>query len=414
MPRRREVRKALDWEELEQAPNTRGAFSFLKPQSAVVSIADHRQVEPSLPDSEECAVRPPKQVRTTSTVDHMSTVDVLQKNGRPYRIHPCQKVQDAHSHGENQLYAMLWAEGHADPHATDDVFPKSKIVTMGWDRMARRAGMSDKAAKRNMQQLISKLAVELIAPEDCGIRRGRTYRVYSFTSILEVRKKYGMEYVVKDKGVRFVAKDGSPLQIDITHKTSTVDIPSTVDNTSTVTVDITSPETVDKTSPPLGSTLVSKAIATTTTTQDGDIEKIVNALSMYDIPDQKAALRLLRECREVCPNAEPEEIAEVIREKAKSLQQNPSVRNLIGLLLSSVPSSFEKSCISGLRRRWEAEMERALEAKREKERRRAEEYAWVMEDRKMYKAVLNNPESTEKEKEEARREIEELSCFDEE
>lgn len=36
MPRRREVREALDWEELEQAPNTRGAFSFLKAQGGVV------------------------------------------------------------------------------------------------------------------------------------------------------------------------------------------------------------------------------------------------------------------------------------------------------------------------------------------------------------------------------------------
>ncbi len=38
-PRSKEV---LDWEELEQAPNTRGAFSFLRVTGPVINIAEHR------------------------------------------------------------------------------------------------------------------------------------------------------------------------------------------------------------------------------------------------------------------------------------------------------------------------------------------------------------------------------------
>ena len=404
MPRRREVREALDWEELEQAPNTRGAFSFLKAQGAVVSIADHRQVEPSPLPREEYAAQPP------DPIDITSTVDVFQKSSRPYRIHRCQKVQDAHSHGENQLYAMLWAEGRTDISTNDDA-PKSKIVTMGWDRMARKAGMSDKAAKRNLQLLISKLAVELIAPEDSRIRRGRTYRIHCFTSILEARKKWGMEYVVKDKGVRFVAKDGSPLQLDMVRKTSTVDIPSTVDKTSTGTVDITSTDTVDKTSPPLGSILESKQVKTTTTTAS-DIAKIVLALSQYGVADEIAARKMLRDCQECCPSATPEEIAAVIHEKALILRVNPSVRNLIGLLLSTIPNCFEDSCISELRRKWAAEQKRIDEAEIERARRREVDFAWVVRDRNRFQAVLQNPASTDHEKQEARRRIEELACFE--
>ncbi len=405
MPRRREVREALDWEELEQAPNTRGAFSFLKAQGAVVSIADHRQVEPSAPSLEECAAQ------QSRPMDITSTVDVVQKTARPYRIHLCQKVQDAHSHGENQLYAMLWAEGRTDILATDDASQKSKIVTMGWDRMARKAGMSDKAAKRNLHQLIAKLAVEQIAPEDSGTRRGRTYRVFCFTSILEARKQCGMEYVAKDKGVRFVAKDGSPLKLDMTRKTSTVDIPSTVDKTSTGTVDITSTDTVDKTSPPLGSLLGSRRVITTTT-KVANVVKVVQALSQYGVADEVAVQKMLRACQERGTDATPEEIAAVIHEKALSLRMNSSVRNLIGLLLSAVPSCFEESCIAELRRKWAAERERARETELERARRREEDLAWVARDRNRYEAVLQNPASTDQEMQEARRRIEELACFE--
>jgi hypothetical protein len=306
---------------------------------------------------------------------------------------------------------MLWAEGRADTISANDASPKSKIVTMGWDRMARKAGMSDKAAKRNLQQLISKLAVKQIAPEDSGIRRGRTYRVYGFTSILEAQKKFGMEYVVKDKGVRFVAQDGSPLQVDLARKTSTVDIPSTVDNTSTGTVDITSTDTVDKTSPPLGSLLGSKQEKTTTTTA-GDVVKIVQALSHHGVADEIAARKMLRDCLECCPSATPEEIAAVIHEKALSLRMNSSIRNLIGLLLSTVPNCFEDSCISELRRKWAAEQERANEAEIERARQREEDFAWVARDRERFQAVLQNPAATDHEKQEARLRIDELACFD--
>jgi hypothetical protein len=116
---------------------------------------------------------------------------------------------------------------------------------MGWDRMARKAGMSDKAAKRNLTLLIEKLAVDLIASEVSATRTGRTYRVYSYAAILERRAAAGMLYVIRDKGVRFlteteVAAFSGAKATGPTDKTSTVDISSTVDKEPTKTGDKTS------------------------------------------------------------------------------------------------------------------------------------------------------------------------------
>ncbi len=45
MKRQPNSTEVLDWEELEQAPNPRGAFSFLRPQSPVINTQEHRQQE---------------------------------------------------------------------------------------------------------------------------------------------------------------------------------------------------------------------------------------------------------------------------------------------------------------------------------------------------------------------------------
>jgi hypothetical protein len=261
MKRQRKTAELLDWEELEEAPNTRGAFSFLRPQSQVISIREHRQQE--LEDPTDSS-----RYDKTSTVDNLSTVDVSvrttasPKRARPYKVHRCFTVQDGHSAGENQLYSALWRSAVADVTVPND--PDTKRVTMGWDRMAHKAGMSDKAAKRNLRLLIGKLAVELIASENSATRTGRTYRVYSYAAILQRRIAAGMVCVIRDKGVRFLSEaegeaSSKSETIEPTHKTSTVDIPYTVDITTIVTGDKTSTDTVDITSPPSGRLCTSSA-----------------------------------------------------------------------------------------------------------------------------------------------------------
>ena len=408
MKRRPNTPTILDWEELENAPNTHGAFSFLRSQNTIINIEEHRQRDNALLEN---GLAPPDK---TYTVDKTTTVDGIPafpktSQQRPYRIHRCYKAQDAHSNGENQLYAALWHAGALDG-------PDAKRITIGWDRMARSAGMSDKAAKRNLTQLIEKLAVDLIAGEDSFSRTGRTYRIHSFKAILEKRNAAGLLFVTKDKGVRFVsepkglnldAKGSKDPSEDIT---STVDKASTVDKPTTVTVDKTPPDTVDKTSTPLGSSLVIKNKKTTTT--DENLSSIVAALSAYTVADQQAAERIVSGSRTACGDASLEEIAAVIHLKAPTIIRNRAIHNPLGLLMRAVPLCFEESGIRQLRAYWSAEKERLAIAQRERDHQRQEMAEWVKRECLKLEQTLVEPSATESQKTRATRELEQLRSFD--
>ncbi len=109
--------------------------------------------------------------------------------------------------------------------------------------MAVVAGLSDKAVKRLTKSLIDKLAYDLTASENSATKTGRTYRIYSFANILKRRNAAGLQWVIKDKGVRFASKD-TPINSSVPGEplcgiTSTVDIESleAVDRTSIFTGD---------------------------------------------------------------------------------------------------------------------------------------------------------------------------------
>jgi hypothetical protein len=411
MKRQRNTTERLDWEELEEAPNTRGAFSFLRPQSPVINIQEHRQQ--ALEYSADSAWED-----KTSTVDNLSTVDASVtkpsslKRTRPYKIHRCYTVQDGHSVGENQLHSALWRSGVVDVSVTND--PDTKRVTMGWDRMARKAGMSDKAAKRNLRLLIEKLAVELIASENSATRTGRTYRVYSYAATLQRRTAAGMLYVVRDKGVRFLTEAevetfSAAQTTGPTHKTSTVDIPCTVDKSSTATVDKTSPETGDKTSTPLRRSLRNKEKETTTT--EINLTPIVEALSSYVTADESAATQIVSGSLIACGSASVEEIVSIIHEKAPTIIRNRSIENPLGLLIRAVPKCFEGSGILQLRRHWAAEKDRLATRELERQRQTQEFSELVKRERSRCEATLADPASTDKQKAAACRQLADLTNY---
>lgn len=420
MKRPRNTTEVLDWEELELAPNTLGAFSFLRPQSAVINIQDHRSLE----RAHVTYAHPPVK---TSTVDITAPVDVQASQSdssarkRQYRIHKCQSVQDAHSTGENQLHAALWRAGIADPPTARD--PETKRVTMGWKRMASLARMSDKAAKRNLTYLIDKLAVDLIRPENSATRTGRTYLVYSFLAILKRRTDAGMLYVVRDKGVRFLTGAEAELlgveftQTSTEHKTSTVDktctvdkpTTDTVDKQSTGTVDITSLDTVDKTTTPLRSLLRTKERETTTT--DVELASIVQALSHYGVADEAAARQIVRDSRKNCKDAQAAEIVAVIHLKAPAIIGSRFITNPLGMLIRGVPKCFEGSGIEVLREHRAAEKQRDEQRKLESDRQHQEFRRWVQNDRLKYEAILADPGSIDAEQKRAVRELARLESF---
>ncbi len=83
MPKPRDrVRKILDWEELERAPNTHGALSFLKSAAEIVSIRKNDDLKTLAPSN------PTPGVRKLSATKH-----------RP-NPKPCFLAQDGHSLGD--------------------------------------------------------------------------------------------------------------------------------------------------------------------------------------------------------------------------------------------------------------------------------------------------------------------------
>lgn len=119
MRRQPKSAEVLDWEELEGAPNTHGAFSFLRSQNTVINIEEHRPREIAPIDGELATLDKTSTVDITSPVDAPSAPSVAQRprekaTARLYRIHRCYKAQDGHSPGENQLYGVLWHLGVLD------------------------------------------------------------------------------------------------------------------------------------------------------------------------------------------------------------------------------------------------------------------------------------------------------------
>ena len=418
------MNRPLDSKELERTPNTHEASSLLRPKKAVVNIQDYRQAD--LPGSATADL-----LHKTSTLDLTVAVDdetapsSFLGRKRPYRIHLCRMVQDAHSAGEHLLLTTLWRIGTPDSSTAKD--PYTKRVTIGWKRMGALANMSDKAAKRNLSCLIDKLAVELIGPEDSTTRTGRTYLIYSFRAILERRSDAAMLYVVRDKGVRFlteaemamlhVERKQVPTYAMPEDKTATVDKSSTVDitspdaqdKTSTDTVDITSRDTVDKTTTPLRSLLRTKEREPTTT--NVELGLIVQALSQYGIADEAAARQIALDSRKNCKDALGAEIVAVIHEKASAIIRNRSITNPLGMLIRAVPKCFEGSGIAELRGHWAAVKQQEEQRNLESERQRQELLRWVRSDRIEYEAILADPASTDSDRNRATRELERLESF---
>jgi hypothetical protein len=114
---RERVKKILDWEELEKAPNTHGAFSFLKSAVEIVSIR-RNDVLPEIADRQINASSNDK----TTTVVAATTVaaqPLKVARSRPYKVHRCTLVQHGQSLGETTLYQALWTHGKVETAETE-------------------------------------------------------------------------------------------------------------------------------------------------------------------------------------------------------------------------------------------------------------------------------------------------------
>jgi hypothetical protein len=398
MPGKREgSKRILDWEALEKAPNTLGAFSFLKSAADIISIRKDDVLTGNVRQE-----RKTKPAKTSLAPKH------------------CTLAQDGLSLGESVLYQVLWSRGvpEADPKGP-------RLVSMGWRTMARYCSLNDKGCKRNAAGLIRKLAIEVIRAEDIHNRKGRTYRVLNFDELLKRRRAAGMEWVSRDKSRRFVQKDGSPLPDNrqssegtlqsysdtVVVNDTVVDLrvshSATVVDTTTVPMVATTPGTVVATTPPLGSLLgIGKEVITSSS---AEVEVIVQTLTRQaGIADSNAAIRLIGACRNHCPNATIPEIVAVIQEKAFAVRSRRDVRNPVGFLLATVPPVFEGEGIKSYRRLIVAEKEAAERAEAEHKRNEEETRTYFASERERLLNQLQGTGLTDKKRGEIQRQVEEI------
>jgi len=113
------------------------------------------------------------------------------------KIHRASRVQDGHSVGEQAVYLALWNAGSPES-------PDTRLIRIGYGGIQSLCGLDKTNCKDNIQSLIRKLAIEIVSRFSVEKNQGNTYRIFSGRAVLKRRQAAGMEWVIRNKGVRFV------------------------------------------------------------------------------------------------------------------------------------------------------------------------------------------------------------------
>jgi hypothetical protein len=195
----------ISYEEAAESPALKGMLSFLEAPAGARPGLDFRR---------ERGAEPFKDTETTKGSVTEKGTDI-QEGTVPLRweapaktvirhpggakLHYCLTARDGHSLAEENLYQSLWNSA-----AAREETPETRLITIGWDVMAALARTTPRLARENCFRLIEKLALERVAPPDPDRRIGTTYRVYSAQAVLARRRRAGKNWVVRNRGVRFV------------------------------------------------------------------------------------------------------------------------------------------------------------------------------------------------------------------
>jgi hypothetical protein len=135
----------------------------------------------------------------------MPTVDILATDsaGAPVpfdRCLPATQVADPHTRAEHAVYTALWNLGASA--AAADLY---RDVSIGYHKLGRLAGCSQRNMARLLVALLGKLAIEIVAQEISGLGQGKTYRVYAAAEILRRRREASYLWFLRDRAtVRLV------------------------------------------------------------------------------------------------------------------------------------------------------------------------------------------------------------------
>jgi hypothetical protein len=306
-------------------------------------------------------------VPETGTVPVSTTVA-----SRPrFRIFRATRAEHGHSIGEHLIYEVLWRNAQGDQ--------STRTIQIGYDRLAALANVNWKTALSCLRGLEQKLAIETIEKENSNARIGKTYRIYSFTLILERRRDAGMEWVEKGRGVRFIQPGTVPVS-------TTVPDPGTVPDSRTV-VDTGIASVPDSTRDTVPDSGISISIGNIRKEQETSSSPISDACHKYGLAiDDDAIIKIIRRCRLVDPDATETEIAHFTSMKINQLSNSRNIGNWIGLLIASVPAYFQ------------GQKKEVLAYRRQKMQERAEALD-------VARSILNDPDSLPESREWAEKEL---------
>jgi hypothetical protein len=135
----------------------------------------------------------------SATVGDTTTVGVLDRAQRRVA-----SIRDSLTLGEDRVYQILWSAGERDGVVTESA--STKILRLGYDRLARLVGLNEKSVRTLLPRMIAKKCIEVVAPENSAARSGRTYRIFGPETALGRQRAAGLHYVVRaGRGVQFVS-----------------------------------------------------------------------------------------------------------------------------------------------------------------------------------------------------------------
>jgi hypothetical protein len=387
-PKRRDDK--IDWEELERAPNVDGMLSYLRrPDSVEVQSTPHTPTAaaPALEHEEQApqaavqtAASKPRSndsppIPVSAPLPVPSPDNSLPKFTRTTnfpgvgkrRLHRCVLVQDAHSPGEQVLLNTLYRMAK-NPRWGRTESEGSFLVNAPMTAIAEQTCMHETNIRANLRMLLEKLAIEIVQAEDRKRQSARVYRVFSFKQILERRRAAGLEWVVKNRGVRFVSTQtaqeilaSDSLGRDFSQESEVVPSDSLPKEGS----ELLEPRASGLHPVILGSTNLEKLLKQTSTSV-APLKLVKGLHELRLVFDEEAVTSLWNECQIRAGDCTTEEILYFAKEKA-AICRNGKIQNPVGFLLAAVPKCFEGQSFTNFReeQRKRAEAQHRLERERE-------------------------------------------------
>lgn len=190
--KRRHQLEPISYDELMSNAGMSGFVSFLEHPAPVQAIQSA--------DLEESALA--GLVSATAAMPQPYPVIQAPKPGRAGRIRKATMVEDGHSLAEQAVYEVLWEASSP----VSDLVHADRTIRIGYHRLAQMTRLSWVSVKSNLRTLEKKLAIEVTGSENSATREGKCYLVYSRPSILERRKRAGLEWVRRTRGVELLSQ----------------------------------------------------------------------------------------------------------------------------------------------------------------------------------------------------------------